>query len=268
MAFSVLDIVKILPGANCGKCGYATCMAFAIAVLKDGVPLENCQDLSREALGIAKLVREQQKIGTGTGREAFDASVLVMRQKIAPLDFALLAPGLGAQSGEENGARYLAFNYFGKPVKVFKDHIIYPEDMTLDPWDDIFLYNFICSQGNASPTGRWISFNELPGALNSSLALNLSGQNMLTWNDEGVEILKQRAYQIGAWPAPIETSADLALMFQPLDMLPMLLLYYRAEVEEGMDAQLQFLFDANVGSYLDYEGAFFLVKRMREMLAE
>jgi hypothetical protein len=65
----------------------------------------------------------------------------------------------------------------------------------------------------------------------------------------------------------LETSADMAVMFQPLSMVPVLLLCYKAEHEEGAEAQLQFLFDESVGSYLDFEGAFFLIKRIKEMLA-
>ena len=55
-------------------------------------------------------------------------------------------------------------------------------------------------------------------------------------------------------------------MFQASSMVPVLLLCYKAETEEGAEAQLQFLFDASVGSYLDFEGAFFLIKRIKEML--
>lgn len=39
---SVLDIFKILPGTNCGDCGYPTCMAFAAALMTNRTTSEKC----------------------------------------------------------------------------------------------------------------------------------------------------------------------------------------------------------------------------------
>jgi len=41
----VLDILKLLPGTNCGECGLPTCMAFADALAKDRKVLEECPAL-------------------------------------------------------------------------------------------------------------------------------------------------------------------------------------------------------------------------------
>lgn len=41
----VLDIFKCLPGTNCKKCNYATCMAFAAALSKGEAALDQCLDL-------------------------------------------------------------------------------------------------------------------------------------------------------------------------------------------------------------------------------
>lgn len=38
----VYDIYKLLPRANCGKCGYPTCIAFAAALRRGDVKLEQC----------------------------------------------------------------------------------------------------------------------------------------------------------------------------------------------------------------------------------
>lgn len=41
----VLDIFKCLPGTNCKKCDYATCMAFAAALSKGEAVLDQCLQL-------------------------------------------------------------------------------------------------------------------------------------------------------------------------------------------------------------------------------
>lgn len=39
---STVDIFKLLPGTNCGKCGFATCLAFAAALSREKTSLVNC----------------------------------------------------------------------------------------------------------------------------------------------------------------------------------------------------------------------------------
>lgn len=42
----VLDILKLLPGSNCRKCGFATCMAFAAALSRGKATADLCPDLA------------------------------------------------------------------------------------------------------------------------------------------------------------------------------------------------------------------------------
>jgi len=49
MALSGLDIYKLLPKTNCRECGFATCLAFAMALAKKTVSIDKCPYLSEEA---------------------------------------------------------------------------------------------------------------------------------------------------------------------------------------------------------------------------
>lgn len=44
---SALDIYRLLPGSNCGICGYATCMAFAAALSRQHTSMVKCPHLAR-----------------------------------------------------------------------------------------------------------------------------------------------------------------------------------------------------------------------------
>ena len=44
------QIEEILPGANCGACGFAGCAAYAEAVVLNGAPLTRCTSLSADGL--------------------------------------------------------------------------------------------------------------------------------------------------------------------------------------------------------------------------
>lgn len=72
MALTGLDIYKLLPKTNCKECGFATCLAFAMALAQKKASLDKCPHVTaaaREALESAsqppiKLVT----IGTGAGK--------------------------------------------------------------------------------------------------------------------------------------------------------------------------------------------------------
>ena len=49
MALSGLDIYKLLPKTNCKDCGFATCLAFAMALAQKKVSLDKCPHVSAEA---------------------------------------------------------------------------------------------------------------------------------------------------------------------------------------------------------------------------
>ncbi len=49
MALSGLDIYKLLPKTNCRECGFATCLAFAMALAKKAVNIDKCPYLTEEA---------------------------------------------------------------------------------------------------------------------------------------------------------------------------------------------------------------------------
>lgn len=65
MALTGLQIFKYLPGgkkepeANCKKCGFPTCMAFAMKVAKSEVPVDKCEYISEE---LKTLVQDSRKI--------------------------------------------------------------------------------------------------------------------------------------------------------------------------------------------------------------
>ena len=48
MALSGLEIYKLLPKTNCKKCGFPTCLAFAMQLAAKKVSLDKCPDITEE----------------------------------------------------------------------------------------------------------------------------------------------------------------------------------------------------------------------------
>ncbi|MEJ2226599.1 MAG: DUF3786 domain-containing protein [Syntrophobacterales bacterium] len=227
MPHTVMEVLKTLPRTNCGECGQATCLAFATQVIN-----------------------------------ALDA----LQEKVAPLDLASVAPGIGARYDEEIGRPFLRLSYFGHNLQVFKDEVRYPEGIEANPWDAILLYNYMASQGQTEPTGTWITFQSLPNSVSKTKTLKrLEGELAAHFAGKQSQ-LEETAARLGAEPVQTAGDADLQLVFHPLPRVPVLMLFWEADQEEDFPAQVHLLFDGNVSDYLDLESLLFLVEQLADRL--
>jgi len=96
MALTGVEIFKLLPKTNCKKCGYPTCLAFAMKLAQRQASLESCPDVSEEAkqkLGEAS-APPVRPITFGTGDKAVkmgEETVLFRHDKrfVNPSAFAI-----------------------------------------------------------------------------------------------------------------------------------------------------------------------------------
>lgn len=266
MALSVLDVFKILPRQNCGDCGYETCMAFATAVIKDGVGIDGCCHLPAAAEKIFPGLKLQQKAGIGKKRLSIENALTAMHEKVLPLDFSAVAPGLNAAFGMEGDSPYLVIDYFGLTCRLFKDKVVYPPGADDDPWDSVLLYNLVYNQGDRAVTGKWISMKDLPNSVSKAADIKELQAQLASWGDGHFEKLLANAEKIGGIAEKIETRADAAFRFRPLAKIPVLLIFYKSDAVEGFPADAQFLFDASIVNYLDMESIVFLTERIVKKL--
>ena len=266
MPHTVMEVLKTLPRTNCGECGQATCLAFATRVIKEGEDLSRCPYLPEAAQAMAADIEIQQAAGLGRRRESIAIALEALHEKVAPLDLASVAPGIGARCGEENGRPFLNMKYFGHNLQVFKDEVRYPEGVEANPWDAILLYNYIASQGGVEPTGTWITFQSLPNSVSKTKTLKrLEGELAAHFAGKQRQ-LEEAAARLGTEPVRTAGDADLQLVFHPLPKVPVLLLFWEADQEEDFPAQVHFLFDGSVSDYLDLESLLFLVEQLADRL--
>ena len=67
MALSGLEIYKNLPKTNCKKCGFPTCLAFAMALAQKKISLDKCPDVSEEAKQSLELASEPPMVTVAIG---------------------------------------------------------------------------------------------------------------------------------------------------------------------------------------------------------
>ena len=266
MPHTVMEVLKTLPRTNCGECGQATCLAFATQVIKEGEDLSRCPYLPEAAQAMAADIESQQAAGLGRRRESIAIALEALHEKVAPLDLASVAPGIGARYNEDNGRPFLNLTYFGYNLQVFKDEVRYPEGIEANPWDAILLYNYMASQGQTDTTGAWITFQSLPNSVSKTKTLKRLEGELAAHFDGKQPQLEAAAARLGVEPAQTAGDADLQLVFHPVPKVPVLLLFWEADQEEDFPAQAHFLFDGNVSDYLDLESLLFLVEQLADRL--
>ena len=63
-------------------------------------------------------------------------------------------------------------------------------------------------------------------------------------------------------------SADLAMLIRPLPRVPIMLIFWDEDQEDGFDPQAKLLFDETVTEHLDIESIVFLSERLRQLLCK
>lgn len=81
--------------------------------------------------------------------------------------------------------------------------------------------------------------------------------------------LKKRAETIGGTDQSGDyDSADLAMKFQVLSRVPVMLVFWDAEPEDGFGTDIKLLFDETITRHLDIESIMFLSERLKDLLLE
>ena len=152
-----LEFIQFTPKSNCGECGQATCLAFAVAVTKGGLDPSRCPHLDPAGLG----VHDADGEGSGLtevdrGQEERDlALVAYLKSKIRDMDFSLVGPRLGA-GWQPDEPDTLSFQYLGRAVVLSKSDVRMDGKELVDPRDQILLYNYVSFGGGEPPLNNWV----------------------------------------------------------------------------------------------------------------
>lgn len=269
-ALNPLEFIRYTPRTNCGDCGHPSCLAFAVAVTKGGENPAGCPHLDPAGLEAAG---EQQQ-GGGLGRvergqkERDIALVEHLKEKISEVEFAGIASRLGA---EWSAARpdVLRFRYLGRQVELTRGGITMEGGFLVDPRDQILLYNYIASGGSTPPMGNWIGMESLPNSMSKVRTLAAYCEQPLARHFAGrPQELARACEKAGGQPVEEDVGATLAYVIPALPHLPLYILFWDQEPEEGFESRVKVLFDNLVLDYLDIESLVFTAERTADYLME
>ncbi len=273
MALSVVDLYRdILPKTNCGECGFPTCLAFASMVVSEKLPLERCPHLSAETIAKCRPeLEEQYARGKWTRRDPAKDALEWARRRAASMAPEDLPGRIGGRLAvDADGNKVLELPYFNRLLYVYPDRVVLQNGESLNRWEQVFIFNHIAQGGSSLPSGQWKSLDQIPNTISKvksmqahvlePLARLFSGRGNLLAEASarlGGELIDQKQF-----------GADLAAVFHPLPRIPLLLLFWDREPEEGFEARVSILFDGTIVEHLDIESIIFMCERLAELLQE
>ncbi|MGV1098035.1 DUF3786 domain-containing protein [Thiovibrio sp. JS02] len=227
-----LEIYKILPRTNCGKCLLPSCLAFAAAVAGGGKRLADCPDLHPSLVGQDGT---GQPGGAGAGSEQAE-SVEKLRKKMAGVDFAAVAPLIGATVRDNR----LVINSLGKDFWVDASGAVSSECHII-PWVQMPLLACIINPTHAEISGKWISFREFEGGLDwQGLFAGRCEEPLRRLADANPGLLAD-LIDLFMGRTIDWYEADIALILHPLPKVPILICYQAPEGD--LASTLTILFD-------------------------
>ncbi len=272
MPLSVIDLCRdVLPKTNCGDCGYRSCMAFAGMVVSEKLPLKNCPHL--EAAVVAecqKELDEQYAAGKWLKRDMAADALAWAKERSASVAIPDLPERIGGKLVEVNGETLLELPFFNETIRIGASTIYKQDGSEAGRYEQVFIFNHMAQGGSEAPTGNWKSFKEFPNTVSKQVSMKDHVEAPLIRRFSGdAQTLRARALALGGDDRTSkENNADLAVFFQVLPRVPVILMYWDGEPEEGFEAEVKLLFDETVTKHLGIESIMFLSERLSELLCE
>lgn len=277
MALSVVDLYrKVLPRTNCRDCGFSTCMAFASMVVSEKLPLSKCPHLPAEMLSRYQPELDRQyEAGKWTKKDPAQDALIWAQERAASMKIADLPERIGGTLVQDGGNTSLDLPYFTGSVHISDAGIRKSDGTPLDRWEQVFLYNHMAQGGKRQPIGKWKAFDQIPNTVSKVKSMKSHVENVLQERFQGKVDELKRACDASGGRVPTETEApsgegasDLTMIFHPLPRVPLLLLFWDAEPEEGFEAKAKLLFDETIVEHLDIESILFLSEHLTRRLCE
>ncbi len=235
-----LEIYKLLPKSNCGRCYLPSCLAFAAAAVKGEKKLTDCPYLKKA---------EAEKFVGGVAERDPDEmkrqeKVKDLQKLVAKLDFSEAAERLGGRLVNSS----LMIKSLGKNFMVDQQGKVSSECHTHSGLT-IPLLSYIVESKGTEPTGEWLPFRELrDGAAMSPLFTRKGEDGLKQLVDLHTDLLELLIDLFSGQRLVAGFSSDISVVLYPLPKLPILICYWKAE--EGMNSDLNLFFDSSANDHL------------------
>ncbi len=258
---TAVEIYKLLPKTNCGKCGTHNCFGFAARLASHLASPDDCPVMTEAARKVLREVGTAKHDSPGT---VYEQALEILKQKIKTVDFTKAAALFGA---ERPGTDVLGITFLNERYRVTKERIFDTSGNEARPWISILIYNHLCMPDPPAPSGEWISFGAIPQSHAKDKAWINHVEEVVAKHFSGnVAALRTACEALGGVKTSVKGDQDAAYEFHFFPRYPVLLLFYDAVPDENFPAQCKMLLDRNVPHYLDIESIVVLGEEFVERL--
>jgi hypothetical protein len=259
MEQTIIEIYKKLPGTNCGKCGVATCMAFARKVKAGEAQLTGCpfmdEDISQDL--------------PSAGPDSFSNYEQVsdeLEKEATAVNLKETAETIGGTYNAADGRETIRLRMINRVYELRKEGLFENDEYCPDPWTKIIIYDYVRRKGSSPLTEDWITLGHFPHTASHVKAFQKNAEKKIagTFRND-LDGLKKHCAEMEGVEGEGKTKADYFCTFHLLPHLPLYLSFYAAD--EEFDAECKILFDSSAEDYIDIEYLAYLVERFVEKIS-
>jgi hypothetical protein len=269
MSISAIEIYReVLPRTNCGDCGYPTCFAFATLVVVEKIPLNKCPHIDNTlSENYQEKLDLQHASGKWVKKDIAAEALEWAKERSASMNIVDLPARIGGKLVEYCDILTLELPYFNGSILIREGDITRKDGKPLNRWEQVFLYNHMAQGGTRQPTGIWKGLEEIPNTISKikSMKNHIEDPIIDRYRGKAHELFENAALH-GGVPFKGNNPAEVAILFTPLPMIPVLLLFWDEDKAEGFEPRARLLFDETIAEHLDIESIMFLSERIRQLL--
>ncbi|HYQ48396.1 MAG TPA: DUF3786 domain-containing protein, partial [Thermodesulfovibrionales bacterium] len=254
----MIAIYKRLPKTNCGKCGAATCMAFALKVKNAQALLSDCPYVVETG---AELIKPDRSPFSNFGQVAD-----TLEKEAVALDFKKTAEAIGGRFETADGQESVVIRMMTRDYVLQKDGLRENSLPCRDVWAKIIICDYLRRRGNRPLTGELITLGHFPHTASHVKAFQSNAEKKIC-DRFGKDLpgLKQRCSELGGMETSGMVKADFSCRFDLLPHVQLYLSFWQADEEFAADCKL--LFDSSASDHIDIEYLAYLVERSVEEIA-
>jgi hypothetical protein len=257
----MIEIYKKLPKTNCGKCGLATCMAFAMSVKKTETDLSACPYVKGRA---SDCTQTDQLTASSSGYEQVAGGI---EKEVVSVDFKEAAEAVGGSYVSCGGKEAIRLKMINKTYEIYKEGLFEHNIYSNDIWARIIIFDYVRRHSVRPLSGELIGLGHFPHTASHVKAFQNNAENKIAGlfknNAPG---LRQRCLELGGTEASNKLKADYSLRFDLLPNVPLFLFLWSSD--EEFDADCKILFDSSAEAHIDIEYLANLLERFTSALAD
>ncbi|NJD56902.1 MAG: DUF3786 domain-containing protein [Nitrospirae bacterium] len=255
----MIAIYKKLPKTNCGKCGAATCMAFALKVKTAQALLSDCPYVAAET---ALECEEKGPSPFSNFEQVADA----LEKEAVTRDFPKMAGATGCRFEAIEGRESIAIRMLQRDYVLRKDGLFESSLPCRDVWARIIICDYLRRMGTRPMTGDLITLGHFPHTASHVKAFQSNAEKKISDRfGRDMSGLNERCSELGGKETTGQVKADFSCRFDLLPHVQLFLSFWQAD--EEFDAGCKLLFDSSASDHIDIEYLAYLVERFVEELA-